>query len=743
MNKYKRFSAFILALTLIFSSLYLTSYASDDIVTEEFVFEKRGDYLVLKQYTGSGGEVVVPETVKGIKVNAVGKEAFAEYFETTPDNLRVTKVSLPISVVSIEKSAFMDCKKLSEIEMVGVRSLGDSVFWNCIGLKKVAVSSVLEEFGANVFGKCSNVKIYCESGSWAEKYAKSNSIKTAPLYPEKIALSKTSLSLEKGSSSTLTVKSTPSDVYYKEYFFKSSGSNATVSQSGKVTAKKAGTETITCVSIYGGATATCNVKIKTPSVKFFKYSDSEFDSLKLSWEKASDAQGYRIELKKSGKWVKLTETTKLFCKVTGLAPDTTYEFRIRAYKKSGDVVYNSDWTELKAKSLAMGKVTNVIYNSNSSNNLAFSWSKVSKAVGYQVYVLNSNGKYEKAIDTKELYYTQDVSKNEITTYKIRAYTIFNGKRVYSKFNTPFTFSAKPSKVSGLKVTAKTKDSISLKWDSVKNASGYAVYTVKSGSYSLMKKVSSASAKITGLKPNTNYTFVVRAYITTTLRNTYSDYSKTVKTLTAPAVSPETSASKDLTMAFENTSKEKNIYVVSTEKVFASVDSVTGGSRAETLATAYADMFAGTKTHNYNFKKGKDSLGMTPAKLLIPEDGFSLTAADIKKAVKEKDGSGYHYNVTLNSETAKNSASPKINSHVWGKIDKAVIDEAVKDDAKLTYFYVKYSGTNISSKINASGTFDTLTISIPYTVTVKYTVGSTEASAKITGKIIKDYIITAW
>lgn len=77
-----------------------------------------------------------------------------------------------------------------------------------------------------------------------------------------VSLSKTSLSLVEGGSETLTVTVLPDNASNKSVSWKSSDTGiATVDGSGKVTAVKAGTATITVTTADGGKTADCSVTV--------------------------------------------------------------------------------------------------------------------------------------------------------------------------------------------------------------------------------------------------------------------------------------------------------------------------------------------------------------------------------------------------------------------------------------------------------------------------------------------------
>ena len=77
-----------------------------------------------------------------------------------------------------------------------------------------------------------------------------------------VSLDKTSISLVEGSSETLTATVSPDNADNKKVSWKSSATGvATVDDSGKVTAVKAGSATVTVTTADGGKTATCSVTV--------------------------------------------------------------------------------------------------------------------------------------------------------------------------------------------------------------------------------------------------------------------------------------------------------------------------------------------------------------------------------------------------------------------------------------------------------------------------------------------------
>ena len=82
-----------------------------------------------------------------------------------------------------------------------------------------------------------------------------------------VSLNKTALTLEEGSSETLTATVSPDNASNKSVTWKSSATDiATVDDSGKVTAVKIGSATITVTTADGGKTASCSVTVLDKAV---------------------------------------------------------------------------------------------------------------------------------------------------------------------------------------------------------------------------------------------------------------------------------------------------------------------------------------------------------------------------------------------------------------------------------------------------------------------------------------------
>ena len=143
-----------------------------------------------------------------------------------------------------------------------------------------------------------------------------------------VSLSKTSLTLAEGGSETLTATVAPTNATNKAVSWKSSDTGvATVDNSGKVTAVKAGSATITVTTTDGSKTATCSVTVtsKTISVTGVTLDKTEMELTEgeSAQLKATVSPGDASD--KSVKWTSSDEkvaTVDNAGKVTAVAPGT-------------------------------------------------------------------------------------------------------------------------------------------------------------------------------------------------------------------------------------------------------------------------------------------------------------------------------------------------------------------------------------------------------------------------------------
>ena len=169
----------------------------------------------------------------------------------------------------------------------------------------------------------------------------------------------------------------------------------------------------------------------------------------------------------------------------------------------------------------------------SGRNVKLSWSKASGKVSR--YVIYRNGKKIASVSCKTLKYTDKGRKYGKTySYKVRAYRKRNGSRVYGKWSVTGKAVIRPGRVSGLECTGNSSDQISLSWNKVPGASGYAVY--RGGK--LVARTKSTSYTDTGLLHDSMYEYYIKSYVKNGSKYVYGKASEPLKAVTASLTSEE-------------------------------------------------------------------------------------------------------------------------------------------------------------------------------------------------------------
>ena len=257
-------------------------------------------------------------------------------------------------------------------------------------------------------------------------------------------------------------------------------------------------------------------------------SESNFYSVKLSWDKTETADGYRVYIRKdNGKYKILTTTIKTSFTVNGLTADTKHTFAIKAYRKAdGKTLWGK--ASSKTASTTLGKPSS-FSGKATYDSVALSWRDVKGADGYKVYVYNSKKKkYTTLKSVKNNKYTAEELKSG-TTYKfaLKPYAKKNGKTYYGKpvYLTVTTKLTRPTLKA--KITAKGN---AISWSKINGAEGYVLYysNTKDGSYKKLKTTTATSYTHSKASKSKPYYYKVRAYKTVNGERLYSSFSPVKK-----------------------------------------------------------------------------------------------------------------------------------------------------------------------------------------------------------------------
>ena len=108
-------------------------------------------------------------------------------------------------------------------------------------------------------------------------------------------------------------------------------------------------------ALYGNFSATVTARTNPSIVKGVKIGGKAKDALRVNWTKNSSAQGYIVEMYKGGKWVrvaKITNGNTTTFRKSGLAKNTAYKFRVKAYYMSGKTALYGNYGSVSGKTAA-------------------------------------------------------------------------------------------------------------------------------------------------------------------------------------------------------------------------------------------------------------------------------------------------------------------------------------------------------------------------------------------------------
>lgn len=161
-------------------------------------------------------ELIIPYKINGILISNIGIGAFAAHSSLITINIpnsvesigehafyectSLISVNIPNSVRSIGESVFGNCSSLTLVNLSnnvtsigsgtfslcsllasinipnGITSIGSSAFYGCSSLNSINIPNSVTDISSGAFSGCTNLTIYCEQGSSADTYAKSNNI---------------------------------------------------------------------------------------------------------------------------------------------------------------------------------------------------------------------------------------------------------------------------------------------------------------------------------------------------------------------------------------------------------------------------------------------------------------------------------------------------------------------------------------------------------------------------------------
>lgn len=127
------------------------SYTFADVAEENgYIYTVSDGKAYIFEYEGSGGDIVVPRTLRGYPVCGIGGRAFA--------GTDITSVTVHSGIEYAANEAFASCQSLVSVEFEGeATTLGAGIFAGCSALKSVILPSALASIPSDAFTGCSSL----------------------------------------------------------------------------------------------------------------------------------------------------------------------------------------------------------------------------------------------------------------------------------------------------------------------------------------------------------------------------------------------------------------------------------------------------------------------------------------------------------------------------------------------------------------------------------------------------------
>ncbi|MGN0475744.1 MAG: fibronectin type III domain-containing protein [Ruminococcus sp.] len=326
---------------------------------------------------------------------------------------------------------------------------------------------------------------------------------------------------------------------------------------------------------YGPASKVMKGK-SVPSAPVVKVSNRSYNSLNISWNKVSGADGYRIYYKKGNatKWTKLTtfdngDLTSFY--QTSLTTGTKYTYTVRAYH---NVASLKCWGDYNSTGVSDKPVTTAPkLNSAKSVNyktIRINWNTVAGANGYRIFRKTSNSSWVAIATIKDKsilsYDDQTVSCGIKYTYTVRAYRTVGKSNIYGNYNGNGISSTAVPETPIISLSSISYNKINVTWSRCMGADGYKVYRKQSGgNYSHIKTVTAKGAYsfYDTVSCGVEYTYYVTAYATVDKveYGSYDSKEKSCKAVPAtPTIASVTAGTKKATVNWESVAGASGYYV---------------------------------------------------------------------------------------------------------------------------------------------------------------------------------------
>lgn len=356
------------------------------------------------------------------------------------------------------------------------------------------------------------------------------------------------------------------------------------------------------------------------------------DGVKITWDRASGAQLYRVYRKTNGGWVRLTQTDASEYIDTKAASGTSYTYTLRMVSADTES-FMSGYNSGKNITFVSAPVIKAVTNTKDGAKLT--WDKVAGADHYRIYYRNDSGWNRLASKYLTEYTDTSVKNGEQREYTIRCLdSKDNFVSDFYRSGYTNTFYAPPV----LNTMTVEGGAVNLSWNTVDTSLMYRVYRrTEGGSWERLANVTGGNYTDASAKKGVVYYYTVRM-ITSDGTGFLSDYLSGNKIVVCdtPQITSATYSSEGVVLKW-NAVKNADYYRVYYKK------SEGGWTRLTTLSgTSYTDVSAKDGDTRLYTVRCSDKQGNLNSDFNREGTAFTYYAAPKINSVKY---SGGHYTIS--------------------------------------------------------------------------------------------------
>jgi hypothetical protein len=136
--------------SLIQTCLLAAALALPAVVQAQFAYTTTNSAITITGYGGSGGAVIIPDTINGLPVRSIGYGALG-------DREDITSVTIPNSVTNIEDSSFIETGLTNVAIGDSVVRIGSDAFAYCRSLTTITIGTSVTSIGEDTFTECASL----------------------------------------------------------------------------------------------------------------------------------------------------------------------------------------------------------------------------------------------------------------------------------------------------------------------------------------------------------------------------------------------------------------------------------------------------------------------------------------------------------------------------------------------------------------------------------------------------------